>query len=175
MSTTTKAEIEAEFNRLHKTPAELRALRERLGTLTICTRLNGDTYTAKASGIRRRATCTMGPSYAAQRLAVGIYGVTVYYISVEPIAEGIYRAYVIDPESLSTTEALALWSIIEAGGSGDIYSPLLATTLRNLSNRRPDLLTLANVEPDSTGAKPYFGAAITAAGREAYAAVKGGK
>lgn len=153
---------------------QLHAIRRAMGTLTITTRRVSDTYVARAAGVRRRsASCTMGAEEAARRLACGIFNVADLYLDVKIAASGIYYVSVADPDGLTQAETKALWALIEAGGSGDITSPLLARTLRNLNSRRPGLVTITNAVPDSAGMKPYFGAIVTAAGREAYEAAKG--
>ena len=57
----------------------------------------------------------------------------------------------------------------------DIYSPGLARQLRELSELRPALVATEPAPTDSSGAKPYFGAIITAAGKAVLArAMEGG-
>ena len=55
----------------------------------------------------------------------------------------------------------------------DVYSPLLARTLRDVQKRFPLLLAIVSPMHDTAGVLPYFGAKLTAAGKEAVAA-KGG-
>lgn len=86
------------------------------------------------------------------------------------------------PATLSTSSAVelsnqeidALAYIADAGGFGDVWSPQLARVLADLHARRRGLFDIVNSEPDRTGAKPYFGVVLTAAGREALAEAKGG-
>lgn len=157
------------------TADQLRALRRDFGTITITTRRTSDTYVARAAGVRRRsASCTMSSEHAARRLACGIFQVADHHLDLVYAATGVFYVSVADPDGLTPTEVKALRALIEAGGKGDITSPLLARTLRNMESRRPGLVMLVNVPADSAGTKPYFGAVVTVAGRAAYEAAKGG-
>lgn len=154
--------------------ADLRARRAKFGTLTITTRWTGHTYKARAAGVRGRSTsCTAGPEPAVAKLAAKIFDVPEYHLDLRCIATTVYYVDVADPDSLTEAESKALGQLIEAGGMVDVVSPILARTLRRLQIRRDDLVRFCDAPPDSAGAKPYFGAVVTAAGRAAYAASKG--
>jgi hypothetical protein len=153
---------------------DLRARRAKFGTLAITTRHRSDTYIARAAGVHgRSASCTMGPLEAALQLARKIFGVPDYFFDVRAAAATVYYIDLADPDGLTAAEIKGLSVLIESlDGMGSVTSPLLARTLRNLCMRRPGLVTLCDVPPDSAGTKPYFGAVVTAAGRTAYAAAK---
>lgn len=74
---------------------------------------------------------------------------------------------------LSSQEIDALAYLAESGGMGDVWSPQLGRVLRDLHTRYPSLFDIVDAEPDRTGAKPFFGVVLTAAGRAALAEAKG--
>lgn len=157
------------------TTDQLHGLRATFGTLTITARRTSDTYLARAAGVRRRScSSTMSAEEAARGLAQKIFGIGDHYLDLCHAATGVFYVSIADPDGLTPTEFKALDSLMEAGGMGDVFSPCLARTLRNLAFRRPGLVTITDTPPDRTGTKPYFGAVVTAAGRAALSAAKGG-
>lgn len=76
-------------------------------------------------------------------------------------------------DTLSHQEIDALAYVADAGGLADVWSPQLARVLSDLHARRSSLFHRVNSPPDSTGAKPFFGVVLTAAGRAALAEAKG--
>lgn len=71
--------------------------------------------------------------------------------------------------SLSELDALA-----EIRNGGDVFSPALARTLRDVQRRHPDWLTIRPAPDVAGGQKPFFGAMLTGTGREVVEFVKGG-
>lgn len=62
---------------------------------------------------------------------------------------------------------------LNAVGDGvDVFSPMLARTLRDLERIKPPLLTICRPmnQHDGAGVMPFFGARLTAAGKELVAA-----
>lgn len=77
------------------------------------------------------------------------------------------------PRRHLTGEELAAMALIKGGA--DVYSYTLAKTLRGVEQRHPDLIDIGKpmqYQGDGTDQVPYFGAILTAAGRDALAAKK---
>jgi hypothetical protein len=58
----------------------------------------------------------------------------------------------------------------EVRAGANVFSPLLARTLRDIEKKAPELLTITKATTahcDGAGAMPYFGAILTAKGSEA--------
>ena len=66
--------------------------------------------------------------------------------------------------TITRAEMVALRAV---GDGADVFSPLLARTLRELTRLRPSPVTIVPaMGSDEAGVRPYFGAILTAAGKE---------
>lgn len=78
------------------------------------------------------------------------------------------------PRQHLTGDELSAMALVKGGA--DVYSRRLAMTLREVEKRHPDLIDICKpmqYQGDGTDQVPFFGAILTAAGRDALAKAKG--